>query len=282
MEKRKTDYIILPWNKADPLLIDLTGSTHKEITGKLDSSPAAIIAGLPGWEKLSATDILQKSRYQRYLQGEIYILTENSLINHPGYPRGMITINTPLLPGFVSDYSYKGDFFDGDTILLSPKTAKILYFQHSGYWHLQNLPLKTWKEIKTAHGTAAHIPTALWGLTSSDPGTREKAYWNIDNVVVLQGDLYEAAYYIIEPLIYMLESDTTPDKRLVTEILIEIALGWAPDDHTITINKAPHPLETSCKTLLQSYREDLIRLVQKENPPTQDKIKELIEYISEN
>ena len=34
-----------------------------------------------------------------------------------------------------------------------------------------------WQELATASGTAAHVPQALANLTSTDPATRAKAYW---------------------------------------------------------------------------------------------------------
>jgi len=82
-----------------------------------------------------------------------------------------------------------------------------------------------WNLIKTASGFAGHIPEAIERLASANAEDRENAYWGIDNYAMLQSDLYEAAYYVIEPVLELLEKKYTVNRLLPLTILIEIALG---------------------------------------------------------
>ena len=69
-----------------------------------------------------------------------------------------------------------------------------------------------WKDIKTGSGTAEHIPDAIKQLNSPIATERDNAYWRIDNYAIVQSDLYEAAYYVIEPLVELLEKPYSVDR----------------------------------------------------------------------
>jgi hypothetical protein len=56
--------------------------------------------------------------------------------------------------------------------------------------------LENWASLKTNVGFAEQVPTALVDLLSDDKDLVEKAYWKIDNHVVLQSDLSESAKYV--------------------------------------------------------------------------------------
>ena len=82
-----------------------------------------------------------------------------------------------------------------------------------------------WKEIKTANGNGTHLPNAISQLFSENEKSRYDAYWQIDNSAILQSDLYEAAYYVIVPIVEMLEKKSDVNKLYAIRILTEIALG---------------------------------------------------------
>ena len=84
-----------------------------------------------------------------------------------------------------------------------------------------------WHDIKVASGSAEQVPEALLGLQSPDEETRNRSYWRLDNEVVLQSDLYEAAYYVIPILIQMLE-DKVAGRARIYDLLYEIGNGYAP------------------------------------------------------
>ncbi len=84
-----------------------------------------------------------------------------------------------------------------------------------------------WNDIKVASGSAERVPEALMGLLSPDEETRDRSYWRLDNEVVLQSDLYEAAYYIIPILVRML-GDKVAGRARIYDLLYEIGNGYAP------------------------------------------------------
>jgi hypothetical protein len=120
-----------------------------------------------------------------------------------------------------------------------------------------------WAALRTAHGDAAHVPDALDRLRSDDEDTRKAAYWQLDNYVVLQGTLFEAAPFVADELIRMLHSELSdPTKILVYRLLFEIRNGYAPDIDTVTRDGRSVPLREACQqtvsTALLSYRADLV------------------------
>ena len=55
-----------------------------------------------------------------------------------------------------------------------------------------------WRGLRTADGFAGEIPEALRHLAAADgQDDAQRWYWRLDNHVILQGSLYEAAYAVI-------------------------------------------------------------------------------------
>ena len=88
-----------------------------------------------------------------------------------------------------------------------------------------NMKKINWEEIKTAHGNASQVIDSIQKLNSPDEIIRRDAYWQLDNHVIIQSDLYEASYYVIEPIVEVLEKDYTVDRKYPLRILAEISLG---------------------------------------------------------
>jgi hypothetical protein len=82
-----------------------------------------------------------------------------------------------------------------------------------------------WALLSTAHGNGTHLPDAIAGLNRQTDEERRRVYWQLDNYVVLQSDLYEAAYYVIEPIVELLEHNYTVDRLYPLRALTEIASG---------------------------------------------------------
>lgn len=120
-----------------------------------------------------------------------------------------------------------------------------------------------WAALRTAHGSAAHVPGALAGLRSDDEDIRTAAYWQLDNHVVLQGNLFEAAPFVADELMRILKDEVSgPTKVLIYRLLFEIRNGYAPDFDTVTRDGRSVPLREACQqtvsTALQLYRVDLV------------------------
>jgi hypothetical protein len=64
----------------------------------------------------------------------------------------------------------------------------------------------------------------LLGLLDRDIEVRKKNYWKIDNVVVVQGGLYEGAFFLVPFLLEMLRVNATA-KEEIYNLLFEIANG---------------------------------------------------------
>jgi hypothetical protein len=92
-----------------------------------------------------------------------------------------------------------------------------------------------WSRLTTAHGSAEHVPRALADLVSLDPDQRQRGYWELDNHVVLQGDLYEAAPFVALALIEILRDRTQPGRNLIYRLLWEIRNGAAAETEMVTL-----------------------------------------------
>jgi hypothetical protein len=108
---------------------------------------------------------------------------------------------------------------------------------------LEELNLLPWSKLKVSDGTADCIPKAIESLLSDSEDTRDKGYWNLDNVIVLQGSLYEAAPHVIPFLLEILESPgLVHSKKEVYLLLTCLALGYdAPDS-----DASPEALRPAC------------------------------------
>lgn len=101
-----------------------------------------------------------------------------------------------------------------------------------------------WANLKQAHGSSEYVPIALKGLISNDEKEQEASYWKLDNHVVLQGDLYQASFYVIPFLLEILAKNIRNGRSYVYDLLFEIANGVAPekvpcdyDGMTLTLTK---------------------------------------------
>lgn len=119
-----------------------------------------------------------------------------------------------------------------------------------------------WKHIKTASGYADHVPKAIEELISGSEEEQIKAYWKLDNYIVLQSDLYEAAYYTLLVLVEVLESNNRCGRHYIYQLLFEICNGYATDDSVITtLEGTVVTLQEACLDLIKSkmliYKTDI-------------------------
>lgn len=101
-----------------------------------------------------------------------------------------------------------------------------------------------WATLALASGTAEHVPAALRELLSIDPQVRRRAYWRLDNHIVLQGSLYGAAPFAVKVLLQSWPQDDSLKDRMY-ELLIELANGGAPDDLEVNWGDRRMPLEVA-------------------------------------
>ena len=125
------------------------------------------------------------------------------------------------------------------------------------FQRLDDIP---WASLRTAHGTAELIPAAIRGLScATTDADADRWYWKLDNHVVLQGSLYEAAYAVIPFMIAILESPTPESTRArAYDLLVEIAAGVVGDpshDRTVTVSGVTERLDKACHERIASARD---------------------------
>ncbi len=87
-----------------------------------------------------------------------------------------------------------------------------------------------WSKIKTRSGYATKFEQYISALFSPNEIERKKANDRIDNNAIVQSDLYEAAFYVIEPILNKLLEPYSVDRYYALEVLVEIILGGNGDD----------------------------------------------------
>ncbi len=111
----------------------------------------------------------------------------------------------------------------------------------------ENINSVDWDSLKQAHGTSGHVPASLLGLISDDPNLQMASYWKLENYILVQSDLYEAAYYVIPFLIEILKSDNHTAKKYAYELIYEIANGHAPESLKCVHDGEEVSLSNACR-----------------------------------
>jgi hypothetical protein len=92
---------------------------------------------------------------------------------------------------------------------------------------LEEIYDENWGKLKTQSSNASHVPDALLALITENEEEFERAYWRLENHIVVQGDLYSAAAVVPKYLeeIYL----KTKFKHGVSELLVQIGSGYSID-----------------------------------------------------
>ena len=123
-----------------------------------------------------------------------------------------------------------------------------------------------WSRLRCLAGFADHVPDAVLGLMSENPEVIKASYWRLENCVVAQGTLYEAAGYL--PSVLLEAFDKAPLKWSILELLFQIGNGGAIDDpeledqcHNSVISGLEHWLlsNPNADSKLRDAVEDVLR-----------------------
>jgi hypothetical protein len=84
-----------------------------------------------------------------------------------------------------------------------------------------------WNSLRSASGSSEFVPDAVRELLAAATAEEaEAAYWKLDNDVVVQGQLFEAARWVIGPLLAALSQPRAAFVReQIANLLVEIAFG---------------------------------------------------------
>jgi len=119
---------------------------------------------------------------------------------------------------------------------------------------LKELETVDWNSLRTSQGiNADYIPKALLGLMSFNKEEKEKAYWNLENHIILQGDVYDSSYYTIPFLIEIIKKSDEETKIYVYDLLIEIINGYSVYDVKILHHKEKLELREANYKLISEY-----------------------------
>lgn len=145
-----------------------------------------------------------------------------------------------------------------------------------------------WNALR-ALGSARDVPAALWKLArSSSAAEAESAYWRIDNVVVVQGALYQAALPTAACAVIALGTASPLGRLHLLELLVQLALG-EPHPSEVALGNSDLPKGCAAEAMkgyaqylifLEScgHREriaciDLLGLLAQEKPSLRDQVR---------
>lgn len=120
-----------------------------------------------------------------------------------------------------------------------------------------------WDELRVMGGTAGHVPAAIRGLVEADcDEASDRFYWSLENNVVVQGQLFEAAVPTV-PLIFagLLEEPGRCARIQLKELLFWIVSG---ESHHEEVAAGRPYLGDECREAARAglwllYRELLVR-----------------------
>lgn len=108
---------------------------------------------------------------------------------------------------------------------------------------------------------AIQVPIALRGLISPDQQVRYKAYWKLDNYIVVQSSLYEAAWYAIPFLLEIIGDSQNRGRREAYDLLYEIGTGCSQEENTLYLPSGEVvSLHSACRSAVKEAFALYIRL----------------------
>lgn len=137
-----------------------------------------------------------------------------------------------------------------------------------------------WSGLRLSSGDASKVPSALISL--ADSSTREDglaAYWQLDNSIVIQGNLFQAAEFVI-PFVIALTIDAAAHVReLALELLIQLAAG---EPHPSEVDACNGALGDRCRRAVRAGLASYYQLLDSTNDELRDRALELIGIVEED
>lgn len=86
-----------------------------------------------------------------------------------------------------------------------------------------------WGSLRTLSNDATHVPKAILALITDNEEDFNNAYWQLENHIVVQSDLYSAAAIVPKYLEEVFIKSKFKDR--VSDLLFEIGAGYSSDIH---------------------------------------------------
>lgn len=89
-----------------------------------------------------------------------------------------------------------------------------------------------WSRLRECSGFANNVPVALRGLIAArDGATIERCYWQLENHIVVQGNVYESAEYVVPVILAALIDGIEGEaKTSLLELLFQIVAYGTRDE----------------------------------------------------
>lgn len=139
-----------------------------------------------------------------------------------------------------------------------------------------------WNKIKMiGNRPASHVPNSINKLFSASETERENAYWELENYIVVQRRLFEAAYYSIDLISEHLFKHK--EITLALDLLFEIARGAALTEDSPIVDEAGNSLDLdmACWNKIKKLQSRLETLVP-HNDDSKRALEDLIETLNES
>lgn len=119
---------------------------------------------------------------------------------------------------------------------------------------VERLRAVPWHRIRVQVGDASDVPEALLALARTrDAAETDAAYWRLDNHVVVQGALYEAAFHVIPFVLELLADRAGPGRVALYDLLVEIANGQpAHPGDLVVADGGPVDLRAACRSRIRA------------------------------
>lgn len=137
-----------------------------------------------------------------------------------------------------------------------------------------------WAGLRVSHGSAISVPNTLMRLSKSpniEAGWAE--YWNLDNSVIVQGNLFNAAEAVIPFAIELAIEHTDHVRTLALELLIQIAGGAT---HPTELSFGDNDLDVRCRTAISKGLAFFYTLLGSSSEEVRDRVVELIGLVEDN
>jgi hypothetical protein len=137
-----------------------------------------------------------------------------------------------------------------------------------------------WGRLRVSSGYASAVPSALVRLASSstfDEGM--KVYWELDNSIIIQGNLFEAAEFVVPHVLNLAVASSDHVRELALELLIQI-VGGQPHPNEIAAGNAY--LGEHCRNAARSGLAIFYALLDSTNDELRDRAVELLRFLEDD
>jgi hypothetical protein len=139
-----------------------------------------------------------------------------------------------------------------------------------------------WASVKTLSGTGERLLASILALGAAEERTRMRAYWQLDNVVVVQADLFEAAAFTALALIEVMPSFEVDMREQAYTLLYELASGHAPPDELVDApGLGTIPLKSACTAYVRRGLPMFLDDVRCHNPRVRREVRDLLIRLAE-